>query len=106
MTVSDRDQSIIDKTRNTSEPTIVFRAQDRHSVGVLTDYSHRLQSDVNVEPEFHRLVQEAIDSFATWQRLNPEKIKTPDLSAAEKAELLERWEWEKADSAVSEEEVE
>lgn len=83
MTVSDRSQDIIDKTKDTDEPTIVFRAQDRHSVGILYDYRFRLQSSANVKPEFLEAVTATIRDFEEWQRTNPDRIKTPDLPPEE-----------------------
>jgi hypothetical protein len=87
MTVSQRDRRIIDDCTDTDEPTIVFRAQDRFSVAVLGAYlsfvAHAEAEANGVDADFRDAVEKRFEEFQNWQRLNPVKVKTPDLRPEE-----------------------
>jgi hypothetical protein len=77
MTVSPRNRRIIDVCSDTDEPTIVFRAQDRFSVAVLDAYRTYILG--SVDEDFLAVVEDTFKDFENWQRLNPNRVKTPDL---------------------------
>lgn len=79
MTISARDARIIEKVKDTDEPIIVFRGQDRHAVGMLRDYLTRLWSDSEVKDEMKDAVTDKAKEFMEWQDKNHAKVKTPDL---------------------------
>jgi hypothetical protein len=82
VTVHPRDRRIIDVCSDTDEPTFVFRAQDRFSVAVLDAYRTFIQG--SVDDDFQAVVEDSFKAFEDWQRLNPTKVKTPDLPAHSK----------------------
>lgn len=77
MTVDPRDRAIVAKCAETDEPTIVFRAQDKFSVAVLDAYRTYIRGAV--DEDFLAVVEEKFKEFTEWQRLNPAKVKVPDL---------------------------
>jgi hypothetical protein len=77
MTVSPRNRHIIEVCSDTDEPTIVFRAQDRFSVAVLDAYRTFIRG--SVDQDFLAVVEGTFKAFEDWQRLNPHRVKTPDL---------------------------
>jgi hypothetical protein len=72
-----RNQSILDKTVDTDEPVIVFRAQDRLAPAAIA-YYRTLASEAGCNPEFMGLLDEVQDAFMVWQADNVERLKTPD----------------------------
>jgi hypothetical protein len=78
MAISERDQAIINAVKDTDEPIIVFRAQDRHSIDALNGYVSHLPFD-EVASEFFDAVYERMDEFVAWQHGNEGKVKAPDL---------------------------
>jgi len=59
------------------EPVMLFRAQDRHFVEVLTAYYQILCKDQHVKDDMLDAVSEQIARAEEWQKSHP--IKSPDL---------------------------
>jgi hypothetical protein len=79
MTISARDARILSQVAQTDEPIIVFRAQDKHTAGVLRDYLSRLWSDAEVQDDIKDAVIDKAREFEEWQAQNPDRLKSPDL---------------------------
>jgi hypothetical protein len=82
--IGERDQSILDKTKDTDEPVIVFRAQDYLSLGVLYNYRemylhHFLDVETQENMGFLSALNERINEFNAWQAKNRDRVKYPDL---------------------------
>jgi hypothetical protein len=59
------------------EPVILFRAQDKHFIGILRDYLRRLNDDPDVEYHMKLAISEHLVRAQNWQRGH--RIKTPDM---------------------------
>ena len=61
-----------------AEPVCLFRAQDKHFIGVLTSYAVLLEDDPATTPGMLASVNAHIELATAWQALNGSK--TPDLA--------------------------
>jgi hypothetical protein len=80
LTISERDQTILDKIRDTDEPSIVFRAQDVFSYQVLGFYLDQLRANQEIVGQaFIDAVTDRYLEFGVWQQQHPTSVKIPDL---------------------------
>lgn len=82
MTVSERDQRIVQECLETDEPTIVFRAQDKLLLSVLQHYHEKAKAE-GATADFLAAVDRRFKEVTNWQLANVDRIKTPDLRAGE-----------------------
>jgi len=82
MTVSARDQRIVQDCMDTDEPTIVFRAQDKLMLSVLQHYRERALAE-GATDDFIAAVDQRHKEVTDWQLAHPYGIKTPDLRPGE-----------------------
>ena len=58
------------------EPWFFLRAQDKHSLPMLRVYASLLSNDG--DKHGCKSIFNLIEEFEEWQKLHPDKIKTPD----------------------------
>lgn len=63
------------------EPVALFRAQDRHSVSVLSLYLSCLMGDKDAPHEHIEGVRRQLARFLNWRDVNPTKVRTPGTPA-------------------------
>jgi hypothetical protein len=76
--ITARNQAILDKTRDTDEPVIVFRAQDCLAAVMLNHYAN-LATDAGADREFVAVVEDVRQQFIDWGEAHPDRLKVPDL---------------------------
>lgn len=59
------------------EPVIVFRARDKITCEMLGIYWN-LCKDAGSPKRHLDLIKETHDTFVSWQKANPDKVRTPD----------------------------
>lgn len=57
------------------EPVIIFRARDRHTIGVLGYYLSRVE-----DPHHQRAIIERINEFEAFQRDHADRVKEPGIT--------------------------
>jgi hypothetical protein len=72
-----KDQKILDETKDTEEPVIVFRAKDALALEVLLRYAI-LAEQAGCPADFIVGVTAKAAEFALWRSVNVEKVRTPD----------------------------
>jgi len=75
--MTDRDKKIIEDSEAAGIPIFVITAKDILSVESLTDYFNNAVI-AHCEDDFVEGVELRIEEFATWQKVNPDKVKLPD----------------------------
>lgn len=83
MTISARDRRIAKVCSETTEPCIVFRAQDGILPDLLKSYRDALV-EFNASSEMVAAIDQRRDEVIKWQDDNPDRVKIPDLRPGEK----------------------
>lgn len=82
MTVSERDQRIIEECKASDEPCIVFRGKDALVPGLLEMYAQE-SSRQGATSDFKDAVMTRWQEICDWQEDNPDRVKIPDLRPGE-----------------------
>ena len=57
------------------EPVIIFRARDKHSLGVLEHYR-----GLATDPHHQQAIDDRIQDFGSWRELNADRLKGPGIT--------------------------
>jgi hypothetical protein len=77
-----RNARIIEEVRDTDEPIIVFRAQDKFLIDVLKFYAQLTEADT--DDDFSNVVMARSMDVYEWQQANAGRVKVPDLRDEER----------------------
>jgi hypothetical protein len=59
------------------EPVVVFRARDALLPALLAKYQ-QMCLEAGSPPRHYELISESLASVESWQRANPDRVRTPD----------------------------